>query len=123
MQIVAQTLIGAWVGVRFIGFDWGLFGRSAAAAVGSFLVAIAIAAAFAIAAGFTLGLPFAQTLLAFSPGGLEAMTLLAFALGIDPLYVGAHHLARYFMINVSLPFLVAWLRRDATAETVKGENR
>ena len=29
--LIAQVLIGAWVGVRFIGFDWGLFARSAAA--------------------------------------------------------------------------------------------
>ena len=48
--------------------------------------------------------PFAEALAAFAPGGLEAMTLMAFALGLDPLFVGAHHLARFFMISLALPF-------------------
>ncbi len=112
--VLAQVLIGAWVGVRFIGFDWRLFARSAPAALGSFFIAVGIATVFAIGAGLTLSLPFAQTLLAFSPGGLEAMTLLAFALGIDPLYVGAHHLARFLLISFTLPLAYrAWMRRKA----------
>ncbi|MFV0281012.1 MAG: AbrB family transcriptional regulator [Rhodoblastus sp.] len=113
VAIVAQVLIGAWVGARFIGFDWRLFARSAAAALGSFLIAVAISCAFAVAAGLALALPFAQTLLAFSPGGLEAMTLLAFALGIDPLYVGAHHLARFLLISFTLPIALKFWLRDA----------
>ena len=111
VAIIAQVLIGAWVGVRFIGFDWSLFAHSAPAALGSFLVAVGIAGLFAVAAGLLLSLPFAQTLLAFSPGGLEAMTLLAFAMGIDPLYVGAHHLARFLLISFTLPLaLKLWMR-------------
>jgi uncharacterized protein len=30
---------------------------------------------------------------------------MAFALGLDPLFVGAHHLARFFLISAALPFL------------------
>ncbi|MCB1535952.1 MAG: AbrB family transcriptional regulator [Rhodoblastus sp.] len=114
VAILAQILIGAWVGARFIGFDWRLFARSAPAALGSFFVAVGIAGVFAVFAGLLLSLPFAQTLLAFSPGGLEAMTLLAFALGIDPLYVGAHHLARFLLISFTLPFAFKyWMREKA----------
>jgi len=115
VAIVAQVLIGAWVGARFIGFDWRLFARSAPAALGSFFVAVAIAGVFAVFAGLVLSLPFAQTLLAFAPGGLEAMTLLAFALGIDPLYVGAHHLARFLLISFTLPFALKWWMRERPA--------
>lgn len=114
VAVVAQVLIGAWVGARFIGFDWRLFARSAPAALGSFCVAVGIAAALATLTAFVLSLPFALTLLAFSPGGLEAMTLLAFALGIDPLYVGAHHLARFLLISFTLPVaLKFWVRAGA----------
>lgn len=112
VAILAQVLIGAWVGARFIGFDWRLFARSAPAALGSFLVAVGIAGIFAVLAGLLLALPFAQTLLAFSPGGLEAMTLLAFALGIDPLYVGAHHLARFLLISFTLPFAFKYWMKE-----------
>ncbi|MDE2362433.1 MAG: AbrB family transcriptional regulator [Hyphomicrobiales bacterium] len=123
VALVAQILIGAWVGVRFIGFDWGLFGRSAVAAVGSFLVAIGISAAFSYGAMLALHVPFAQTLLAFSPGGLEAMTLLAFAMGLDPLFVGAHHLARFFLISFTLPFALKMWIRGAHKHAADGKPR
>jgi membrane AbrB-like protein len=109
---VAQVLIGAWVGARFIGFDWRLLARSATASLGSFIAGTAVSMAFAAAASFYLALPFAQTMMAFSPGGLEAMTILAFALGLDPLYVGAQHLARFILISLTLPFALRfWLMR------------
>ena len=115
VAIVAQVLIGAWVGVRFIGFDWRSFARSAAASLGTFVVAVGISVAFSYLAVLAIGVPFAQTLLAFSPGGLEAMTLLAFAMGLDPLYVGAHHLARFLLISLTLPFaLKLWMRGART---------
>jgi uncharacterized membrane protein AbrB (regulator of aidB expression) len=46
---------------------------------------------------------------AFAPGGLEAMAMLAFAMGLDPLYVGAHHLARFMGLGLVLPILIAQL--------------
>jgi uncharacterized protein len=108
----AQVLIGAWVGARFIGFDWRLLARSARASLGSFIAGTAVSMVFAAAASFYLALPFAQTMMAFSPGGLEAMTILAFALGLDPLYVGAQHLARFILISLTLPFALRfWLMR------------
>ena len=109
LQILAQALIGAWVGTRFIGFDWRLLRRTLIAAITSFLAAFAVAAAFAALAAWLVNLPFAETLVAFAPGGLEAMTMMAFALGLDPLFVGAHHLARFFFISLTLPFATRWL--------------
>ena len=31
--------------------------------------------------------------------------MMAFALGLDPLFVGAHHIARFFLISLTLPLL------------------
>ncbi|MDE2577333.1 MAG: AbrB family transcriptional regulator [Hyphomicrobiales bacterium] len=103
LTAIAQMCIGAWVGARFSGFKRAVLQQSAAAALASFVAALALSAMFAGVATAMLGKPFAQTLLAFAPGGLEAMTLLAFALGVDPVYVGAHHLARFFLISFALP--------------------
>jgi uncharacterized protein len=111
LQIAAQTLVGAWVGARFIGFDWRLLRRLAFAAAASFLAAFATATMFAVAATLLTGLPFADALAAFAPGGLEAMTMMAFALGLDPLYVGAHHIARFVVISLALP----WAARRVAA--------
>ncbi|MDH3741291.1 MAG: AbrB family transcriptional regulator, partial [Hyphomicrobiales bacterium] len=50
------------------------------------------------------GLPLLATLLAFAPGGLEVMTILAFALGVNPAFVATHQLVRFVSLNLSMPF-------------------
>ena len=54
--------------------------------------------------------------MAYAPGGQDAMMVLALSLGVDPIFVSAHHLARYFLINLTLPFIVARLQRERAAE-------
>lgn len=121
VAIAGQLLVGAWSGARFVGFDWRLLARLSLVSLGSFGVTMALAAGFAAVATFGLGVPFAQALLAFAPGGLEAMTILAFALGVDPLFVGAHHLARFVMISLGLPFVARhWLARPPDSLGGKG---
>lgn len=112
MTTASQILIGAWTGARFTGFDWRLLGRTLSATAGSLAISLAVSAVFAGAATLLLAIPFAEALVAFAPGGLEAMTVLAFALGLDPLYVGSHHLARFLAISVGLPFVLRWLQRS-----------
>lgn len=111
MTTASQLLIGAWTGARFAGFDWRLLGRALSATAGSLTISLAVSALFAGATSLLLAIPFADALVAFAPGGLEAMTVLAFALGLDPLYVGSHHLARFLVISAMLPFVLRWLAR------------
>lgn len=40
-----------------------------------------------------------------APGGLEAMMILSFLLGLDPAYVGPHQFARFVGISILLPFI------------------
>ena len=119
LQTIAQTLVGAWIGTRLIGFDWRLMRRLLLAAATSFAAAFAVAAACAGIVSLLIKAPFAEALVAFAPGGLEAMTMMAFALGLDPLFVGSHHLARFLMISLGLPVVMRWLgasrRLDAAA--------
>lgn len=114
LQIAAQLLVGAWIGTRFIGFDWELLHRSLIAAFTSFLAAFAVASLCAAAAAWFVPAPFPEALAAFAPGGLEAMTMMAFALGLDPLFVGAHHIARFFIIGATLPFVARLVRVGRT---------
>jgi uncharacterized membrane protein AbrB (regulator of aidB expression) len=39
------------------------------------------------------------------------MMILAFALHLDPAFVGAHHLARFLYVSVMMPFAVAYVSR------------
>ena len=105
VQIGAQALVGAWVGTRFIGFDWTLLRSLLPAAFFAFAGALLAAVAFAAATAALIKAPFVQVLVAFAPGGLEAMTMMAFALGLDPLFVGVHHFARFLLISAALPIV------------------
>jgi membrane AbrB-like protein len=111
ITLVGQIMIGAWAGSRFAGFDWALFGRTIVASTLAIGTSLGVSFAFAMFASKFLGMPFGATMIAYAPGGLEAMVVLALGLGIDPLFVSAHHFARYFLINLTLPFLIRWLMK------------
>jgi uncharacterized protein len=103
VAIFAFVLLGAMVAGRIATIDAHAFRRVLPAALGAFIVSMAVAALFAWPAALLAGVPYATALVAFAPGGLEAMAMLAFALGLDPLYVGAHHLVRFVAIGLILP--------------------
>ena len=44
-------------------------------------------------------------MIAYAPGAVDAMMLLALALNLDPVYVGAHHLARIFLVSLTMPLI------------------
>ena len=52
-----------------------------------------------------LGVRFGSAMLAFAPGGVEAMALLSLSLALDPLFVTAHHMLRFLSIGFVLPLL------------------
>ena len=79
----------------------------------SVALAIMITAAFALAAHYWLDLPYGQLWLAYAPGGVEAMTIMAFALGFDPAFVGGHHVIRIIAINLVIPL---WLRGSGSGQ-------
>lgn len=105
------VLIGLFIADRFRNLQRSALRKALIAAIGSFATGMAVAAAFAAVAAWVAGVSFANGLVAFAPGGLEAMTVLALVLGLDPLYVGVHHLVRFLGIGFVLPFAVGWLQR------------
>ncbi|MGO4525011.1 AbrB family transcriptional regulator [Microvirga sp. 2MCAF35] len=105
------VLIGLFIADRFRNLQRSTLRRALVSALGSFTVGMVVAALFASVAAWLAGVSFANGLVAFAPGGLEAMTVLALILGLDPLYVGIHHLVRFLGIGLILPFLIGWLQR------------
>ena len=103
--VPSQVLLGAFIGLRFSGADIRLLRDAAAPSMVSFVIAIAISASAAYVVAWSLALPLGQVLVAFAPGGLEAMTIIAFVLGLDPAYVGIHQLARFLGLSLLLPFI------------------
>lgn len=98
----AMVVMGAVAGSRFSNAGWRTVLYYLGAALGSFAVAILVGGCFA--ALVMLLLPFrpSDVVIAFAPGAQDQMMLLALALTLDPVYVGAHHLARFLICTFSL---------------------
>jgi membrane AbrB-like protein len=103
VQVPAFVVLGAMLGLRFAGTGWRVLFSMLAAGLGAFAVATATATIGAIAVARALGIPEGQVLVAFAPGGLEAMVILAFVLAVDPAFVAAHHLARFLAMIFVIP--------------------
>ena len=108
----AQVVVGAMVGSRFDGTAPSLVGKALILALFATAVLLVLAALFGEAVAATLGIPFSAALLAFAPGGLAEMSLIALSLDVDAAYVSSHHIVRIFMIVLAAPFVFRLLRRD-----------
>ena len=57
------------------------------------------------------GVDFIKMLLAFVPGGLYEVTLLALIFGFDVAFVAFHHTIRVMMVFLGLPFVIAFAKK------------
>ncbi|HLH94274.1 MAG TPA: AbrB family transcriptional regulator [Xanthobacteraceae bacterium] len=98
----AVVMLGAVVGARFANATPRMLFGYIGAALGSAAVATAVAACFVLIV--TRYLPFrpADVAIAFAPGAQDTMMVLALALRLDPVYVGAHQLARWLVVTFSV---------------------
>lgn len=108
----AQVVVGAMVGSRFDGVSLRMVGKAVLLAIFATAVLLALAMVFGQAVESTLGIPFAAALLAFSPGGLAEMSLIALSLEVDAAYVSSHHIVRIFIIVLAAPLVFRLLSRD-----------
>ncbi len=103
------VIIGALIGSRFGTVTArGLLALLPVATI-AFLCSVGVAAICAYVAARLAGVSFGVAFIAFAPGGLEAMALLAVLLGLDPLFVGAHHMVRFITVGVMLPIVAKWI--------------
>lgn len=105
LSLPALVGLGCVIGCRFTNLSPREFARMLGVSLGAFIVGMSIATAISGLIWALFGLPFGQLLLAFAPGGLEAMTLLAFLLNLDPAFVAAHQLVRYVGMVLLLPLI------------------
>ncbi len=111
--------IGAVTGSRFANTDPLTLLRYLGAALGSFAVAISVASAFVLLLTTMLPVRIADVVVAFSPGAQDTMMVLALALHLDPIFVGAHHLSRYILVSLSIPLLARWLGPPAPPPVIE----
>jgi membrane AbrB-like protein len=102
LVILAQLVIGTILGSRFAGARLAETGRDLALGVGATLVLLAVTVVFALALGRVTVAPWGQAMLAFAPGGLAEMSLLALAKGQDVAYVATAHVARIAVVVIAV---------------------
>ena len=115
---IAMVTLGGVIGARFANTPMRLLANYLGAAFGAFAVSVVIATAFGVALVHWLALPVPEVVIAYAPGSVDAMMLLALALHLDPVYVGAHHVMRIMFVSLILP-LVARRLAPAPADALK----
>ena len=107
----AQVVMGSAVGSRFAGVPVRKVLRTLLEAVGSTTVMLAFTVGFAFALEPLSETSIEAIVLAFAPGGLAEMSLIALALSIDAAFVSSHHIVRIVMIVIAAPMIFRWYRR------------
>jgi len=107
MELVAmaQVVVGSAIGARFVGAPLKWVFKIMASSMVSTSLMLGATVGFALALAPLTGLPFAAIVLAFSPGGLAEMSLIALSLGIETAFVATHHVARIAMIVIAAPLV------------------
>jgi uncharacterized protein len=109
--------LGALVGSRFANTTARMLVGYLGAAFGSFAVSMGVATIFILIVARLFSFPIANIVIAFSPGAQDTMMVLALALHLDPVYVGAHHLARFLVVTFSVAVASRRIAHAANAES------
>jgi membrane AbrB-like protein len=111
MVAVAQVVMGAGIGVRFVGVRWREAGPTLAYAALSGFIMLAGAMIVANIASPLLGIDSNTLVLALAPGGLAEMCMTALALNADTAFIATMHVIRILMIVALAPLvfhLLGW---------------
>jgi membrane AbrB-like protein len=106
---VAQVVLGATVGCRFAGTPPRLVLRVLVISVGATAILLGLTFAFSAAISRLTGDPVEALLLAYSPGGLAEMSLIALSLQMEVAFVVCHHIARVFIVVAGAVAVFGWL--------------
>jgi membrane AbrB-like protein len=116
IAIAGFIILGTLIGSRFAGTRWRGMGEILGVSLASFVLSASLAIAVALLGATLTDFSLLKLIVAFAPGGLEAMVVLAFAMDLDPAFVAAHHLVRFLLIALAAPVVVRWFGLSATLD-------
>jgi membrane AbrB-like protein len=99
----AQVGLGATIGCRFVGLALSTLLRTLALAAGSTAILLLVTFCWSLAIGWGTGLNPALVALAYSPGGVAEMSMVALSLSLEAGFVIVHHLVRVILVLVGAP--------------------
>ncbi|WP_457092427.1 AbrB family transcriptional regulator [Microvirga sp. P5_D2] len=97
---VAQLVLGTTIGCRFVTTAPREIVRILILSTGSTVILLGCTGIFAAGVSHMSSYDQVPLLLAYSPGGLAEMSLIALSLGIEVAFVAAHHVIRVFIVMI-----------------------
>lgn len=103
---LAFLIMGTLIGSRFAGQKLSALRLDVLAGLWVTGVNVTITLGAIAVSMALMGLPPALLIVAFAPGGVEAMAGIAVTLGLDPAFVAAHHVMRLMILTVLMPVML-----------------
>jgi len=113
---IAQLVIGTSVGCRFSGVASAEVFRIIRLSFGMTVIFLIFTGLFAWGAAEITEFGFVPIFLAFAPGGLPEMSLVAISLHIEVAFVAFHHIVRLFLVMGGAPLAYGLLTRFGLAK-------
>lgn len=111
LVIAAQVALGTMMGCRFLGVAARDVARALVLSSAATAMMLVLALGFAFALQAMLGLDRSLVLLAFAPGGLSEMSLVALAMQAEVAFVALHHVVRIVLVIAFAPLVLRLWRR------------
>lgn len=102
----ATIILGIIIGSLFAGISFQEFKSSFKDSVIVFCVAMTCTVIFSILCSKVLGITFSQLFLSYAPGGIETVTVISVASGLNVMFILSHHLIRILILQIA-PVLFA----------------
>ena len=113
MVQAVQVVLGTGLGARFAGVKRAVLVRAGRVALVNGVAALVLALAFAGGLHWMVGEPVTAVFLAFAPGGLAEMSLIALSMQVSVIFVTAHHVARIVLAVALAQVVGRWARPDS----------
>jgi len=111
----AQVVMGTGIGCRFAGTPVSQVLRIVKVSLGSTAILMVFGVLFGLGLEQITDVPWFVLVLAYAPGGLAEMSLVALALGRDVAFVATHHIFRIGFIVILAPLAFRIMRRGGRA--------
>lgn len=108
--LVATVVLGVLIGTKFREITWIEFVRHGRSGLVSVILMLLIAGGFALLAGRILDEDPFTLWLAYMPGAIETIAIVAFSSGLNVVFILSHHLVRMILLHFA-PALIVRLRR------------
>ena len=108
---MAQWILGTSIGCRFVGIPPREVLRVLAYSTGSTVILFAVTAGVAFATSRVASFGTIPLMLAYAPGGLTEMSLMALSLQMEVAFVAANHVLRVLLVTVGAALLLPLLMR------------